>query len=174
MKKLRNSENLDCAIISLFYPNGRLNQASQGNWDNMPQALGRAELGYAMAHGRVILHRQEEITQKNQKTLSRDSVMTGSSKLTTLNLLSRILELEFGELYLQHYGLFTDSKATNLEPAAELLDAQHRFAARLVELLGKTNSGADILVVGDTLLSLARELAERPIIRYSGSGRKNC
>ena len=60
MKKLRNSENLDCAIISLFYPNGRLNQASQGNWDNMPQALGRAELGYAMAHGRVILHRQRE------------------------------------------------------------------------------------------------------------------
>ena len=126
----------------------------------MPQVFGCTELGYAMAHGRVILHRQEKIIQKNQKTLSRDSVMTASSKLTTLNLLSRVLELEFGELYLQHFGLFADSKATNLEPSAVLLDAQHRFAARLVELLGMTDSGADILVVGDTLLPLARELAE--------------
>ena len=78
----------------------------------MPQVFGCTELGYAMEQGRVILHRQEKITQKNQKTLSRDSVMTASSKLTTLNLLSRVLELEFGELYLQHFGLFADSKAS--------------------------------------------------------------
>ena len=113
-----------------------------------------------MVHGRVILHRQEEINQKSQKTLSRDSVMTGSSKLTTLNLLSRILELEFGELYLQHYGLFADQETAILDPSVELIDAQHRFAAGLVDLLGKTDSGTDILVVGDTLLPLARELAE--------------
>lgn len=90
--------------------------------------------------------------------------MTHSPTPSTLSLLSRILELEFGEARLQHYGLFTDSNVQ--EPDAGrtdsdlLLSAQRRFAKELEELVAKLDPNQSILVIGDTLLSLARSLAE--------------
>lgn len=61
--------------------------------------------------------------------------MTYSSKTTTLSLLSRILELEFGESRLQHYGLFEDSHSASQNADAVLFDGQRRFAASLEELI---------------------------------------
>lgn len=86
--------------------------------------------------------------------------MTYSSKPTTLSLLSRILELEFGESRLQHYGLFDDSNAARQDPTTELLDGQQRFAAELAKLVEKADTNAVVLVVGDTILPLAKSLAE--------------
>lgn len=86
--------------------------------------------------------------------------MTISSKPTTLSLLSRILELEFGESRLQHYGLFEDSNYVSQNTAAELLDSQQRFTHSLDELVGKNDADAVVLIVGDTLLQLAKSMAE--------------
>ncbi|PCI79278.1 MAG: hypothetical protein COB20_05185 [SAR86 cluster bacterium] len=85
--------------------------------------------------------------------------MTYSSIPTTLSLLSRILELEFGESRLQHYGLFEDQNCTSLEVDTELLEGQQRFTEVLVELVEKFDAKANILIVGDTLLPLAKSLA---------------
>lgn len=86
--------------------------------------------------------------------------MTYSSKPTTLNLLSRILELEFGESRAQHYGLFEDSNAAAQDAGIELLAGQQRFSAELVELVEKAGANAVVLLVGDTILRLAKLLAE--------------
>ena len=48
--------------------------------------------------------------------------MTYNSKPTTLSLLSRILELEFGESRAQHYGLFEGLNAAAQDTAVELLE----------------------------------------------------
>lgn len=89
-----------------------------------------------------------------------ETTMTHSSKPTTLSLLSRILELEFGEFRLQHYGLFEDSNVAGQDAAAELLDGQQRFVAELGELVENSAANAVVLIVGDTVLPLARSLAE--------------
>lgn len=86
--------------------------------------------------------------------------MTYTPKPSTLSLLSRILELEFGEARLQHYGLFTESCLAGQTDSAMLLNAQQRFAEELVELVVRLDANDSILVVGDTLLSLAVSLAE--------------
>ena len=86
--------------------------------------------------------------------------MTYSSKTTTLSLLSRILELEFGESRLQHYGLFEDSHSASQNADTVLFDGQRRFAASLEELIEKNGANAVVLIVGDTLLQLARSMAE--------------
>ena len=86
--------------------------------------------------------------------------MTYSSKPTTLSLLSRILELEFGESRLQHYGLFEDSNSASQNAATELLDGQQRFTRSLDELVEKSDANAVVLIVGDTLLQLAKSMAE--------------
>jgi hypothetical protein len=86
--------------------------------------------------------------------------MTYSAKPTTLSLLSRILELEFGESRLQHYGLFEDSKGESQDAGKELLDGQRRFAAELAALVEKIDANAVVLLVGDTILPLAKSLAE--------------
>jgi len=96
--------------------------------------------------------------------------MIGNSNLTSLELLSRILELEFGERPLQHYGLFPDAESTATESAEALPQAQHRFETKLLELIQQSGSGLDILVVGDTLLPLARKLAlANNVISWIGS-----
>lgn len=86
--------------------------------------------------------------------------MTGIPKTTTLDCLSRILELEFGNSRLQHYGIFDDSKNAVVGTAEELFCAQQRFEAMLRELVERSSPDASVLVVGDTLLPLARTLAE--------------
>lgn len=82
--------------------------------------------------------------------------MIANSNLTSLELLSRILEFEFGEAPMQHYGLFADAGVTDDEA---LPQAQMQFAEKLLELIQQRGSGLDLLVVGDTLLPLARQLA---------------
>ncbi|MFT7470401.1 MAG: hypothetical protein ACI8XU_000289 [Kiritimatiellia bacterium] len=91
--------------------------------------------------------------------------MTTSSKPTTLSLLSRILELEFGESRLQHYGLFEDSDYVGQNTATELLNGQQRFKRSLEGLVEKNDVKAVVLIVGDTLLQLAISMAEagRPV-----------
>lgn len=86
--------------------------------------------------------------------------MNTSPKPTSLSLLSRVLELEFGESRLQHYGLFEDSSAATLDAGISLLEGQQRFAAELAELVEKTAADALVLIVGDTILPLAKSLAE--------------
>lgn len=86
--------------------------------------------------------------------------MTHTPKPSTLSLLSRILELEFGEARLQHYGLFAESVQADLADSAVLQEAQRRFAEDLVELVARLAANDTILIVGDTLLSLAVSLAE--------------
>ena len=86
--------------------------------------------------------------------------MTTSSKPTMLSLLSRILELEFGESRLQHYGLFEDTNCVSENTAAELLDGQQRFTHSLDELVVKNDANAVVLLVGDSLLQLAKSMAE--------------
>lgn len=85
--------------------------------------------------------------------------MTYSAKPTTLKLLSRVLELEFGKTRLQHYGLFEDSNAESADAVAELFAGQQRFAAELVTLIGNSDTNAVVLIVGDPLLPLANSLA---------------
>ncbi|GJM12687.1 MAG: hypothetical protein DHS20C12_10900 [Pseudohongiella sp.] len=79
--------------------------------------------------------------------------MTDSSNPTSLSLLSRILELEFGEARLQHYGLFEDSNSS-------LIDAQQRFASELASLAKSSAPNSQVLIVGDSLLPLAKSMAE--------------
>lgn len=79
--------------------------------------------------------------------------MTYSSKPTTFSLLSRILELEFGDARLQHYGLFED-------PSAELLSAQQRFDEELANLIAQQSPKGVVLMVGDALFPLAKSLVE--------------
>lgn len=86
--------------------------------------------------------------------------MTYSSKQTTLSLLSRILELEFGESRLQHYGLFEDSNSVSQNTTTELLAGQQRFTRSLGELVESSDANAVVLIVGDTLLQLAKSTAE--------------
>ena len=86
--------------------------------------------------------------------------MTGTPQTTTLNLLSKILEYEFGESRLRHYGIFADSSASQSGSANDLLLAQQRFAAQLREMVERGGPGAEILIVGDSLLPLAKTLAE--------------
>ncbi len=96
--------------------------------------------------------------------------MTYNAEPTTLSLLSRLLELEFGESRLQHYGLFEGSSAAGKEAAAELISGQQRFAAELFSLVEKTDANAVVLIVGDTLLSLAQSLAASgKSVRWIGS-----
>ena len=85
--------------------------------------------------------------------------MTGIPRTTTLNLLSRILELEFGESRLQHYGLFDEAHDSLKDSARELLLAQQSFGAKLQELVECGGPGAKVLIVGDTLLPLSKALA---------------
>lgn len=89
-----------------------------------------------------------------------ETTMTYSSKPTTLSLLSRILELEFGESRLQHYGLFEESNVASQDAAAELFDGQQRFVAELAGLVENGAANAVVLIVGDTVLPLAKSLAE--------------
>ena len=77
-----------------------------------------------------------------------------------LSLLSRILELEFGESRLQHYGLFEDSNCVSQNTATELLDGQQRFTNSLDELVAKNDANAVVVLVGDTLLQIAKLMAE--------------
>lgn len=86
--------------------------------------------------------------------------MSASSKPISLSLLGRVLELEYGESRLQHYGLFDDSHDAGLDTEASLLDAQQRFVAELAELLEKIGANAVVLLVGDSILPLAKSLAE--------------
>jgi len=86
--------------------------------------------------------------------------MITSSKPTTVSLLSTVLDLEFGESRLQHYGLFEDLNGVSLGVDTELLDGQLRFVARLAELVEKIDANTVVLIVGDTLLQLANSLAE--------------
>lgn len=96
--------------------------------------------------------------------------MIGNSNLTSLELLSKVLELEYGEPPLQHYGLFPDGESTAAETAGVLLQAQRRFEAKMLELIQHCGSGLEILVVGDTLLPLARKLAlENYVTSWIGS-----
>ncbi len=90
----------------------------------------------------------------------RENTMAFSSTPTTLNLLSRILELEFGDSRLQHYGLFEDVEAANADKSNALLEGQRRLAAELAELIAQQGREAVVLLVGDSLLPLARSLAE--------------
>ncbi len=82
------------------------------------------------------------------------------SKTTSLNFLSRILEIEFGESRLQHYGLFDDSRDSQSVGAAQLLPAQHNFAAKLKELVEQSGPDSKVLIVGETLLPLSKALAQ--------------
>jgi len=96
--------------------------------------------------------------------------MTYSAKPTTLSLLSRILELEFGESRLQHYGLFEDSNAASQDAESELFTGQQRFAAELAALAEKVDTNAVVFIVGDSLLPLAESLATAgKCIRWFGS-----
>ena len=101
--------------------------------------------------------------------------MTYSSKPTMLSLLSRILELEFGESRLQHYGLFEDSNCVSQNTATELLDGQHRFTHSLDELVGKNDANAVVLLVGDSLLHLAKSMAEtgKPVYWFGSKSLMN-
>ena len=86
--------------------------------------------------------------------------MTYSSKPTPLGLLSRILEFEFGESRMQHYGIFEDSNCVSLDAGAELLEGQQRFTEGLAELVETFDANAVVLIVGDTLLEFANSLVE--------------
>tara|TARA_B110000483_G_scaffold56449_1_gene70620 strand:- start:1550 stop:3337 length:1788 start_codon:yes stop_codon:yes gene_type:complete len=101
--------------------------------------------------------------------------MTYSSKPTMLSLLSRILELEFGESRLQHYGLFEDSNCVSQNTATELLDGQQRFTHCLDELVGKNDANAVVLLVGDSLLHLAKSMAEtgKPVYWFGSKSLMN-
>jgi len=101
--------------------------------------------------------------------------MTYSSKPTTLSLLSRVLELEFGESRLQHYGLFEDSSHASPGSDAELLDGQQRFTQGLAAMVEKSDANAVVLIVGDTLLPLAISLAEagKSVCWFGSSGLLN-
>ena len=101
--------------------------------------------------------------------------MTYSTKPTMLSLLSRILELEFGESRLQHYGLFEDSNCVSQNTATELLDGQHRFTHSLEELVGKNDANAVVLLVGDSLLHLAKSMAEtgKPVYWFGSKSLMN-
>ena len=101
--------------------------------------------------------------------------MTYISKPTMLSLLSRILELEFGESRLQHYGLFEDSNWVSQNTATELLDGQHRFTHSLDELVGKNDANAVVLLVGDSLLHLAKSMAEtgKPVYWFGSKSLMN-
>ena len=86
--------------------------------------------------------------------------MTYSSKRTPLGLLSRILEFEFGESRMQHYGIFEDSNCASLDAGTELLEGQRRFTKGLAELVETFDANAVVLIVGDTLLEFANSLVE--------------
>jgi hypothetical protein len=87
-----------------------------------------------------------------------------------LNLLTRILEFEFGESPLQHFGLFDVEEAVGEVPAEELHDAQLRFASHLKGYVEEQAATAVILLVGDTLLPLAASLAESGrVVHWLGS-----
>jgi hypothetical protein len=92
-----------------------------------------------------------------------------------LSLLSRILELELGESRLQYYGLFEGSNRVSQNTAAELLDGQQRFTHSLDELVGKNDANAVVLLVGDTLLHLAKSMAEtgKPVYWFGSKSLMN-
>lgn len=83
--------------------------------------------------------------------------MKGKSTTTALNFLSMILEEEFGETRLQHYGLFDDSAHDS--PDALAL-AQQRFGKKLREFVHGAGKAAKVLLVGDTLLPHALSLVD--------------
>ncbi|MEX0962417.1 MAG: hypothetical protein WDZ52_00035 [Pseudohongiellaceae bacterium] len=96
--------------------------------------------------------------------------MTGSIKPTTLDLLSRVLELEFGEPRFQHYGLFPAAAGSDIASTDALLPAQQRFTAQLQMLLARGGSGLNVLVVGDTLFHFAMDFAQKNYsTRWMGS-----
>ncbi len=119
---------------------------------------------------------------RDKEQISSKRPMTATKKISTIELLSRILELEFGNSRLQHYGLFDEDSwlgkdegnlvADGSATTDELLLAQYRFKLHLLETIKQRIEGdASILIVGDTLLPLAQETAATGISTlWLGSG----
>jgi len=85
-------------------------------------------------------------------------------------MLTRVLELEFGESRLQYYGLFENALDSGEDGARQLFHGQARFMRELAELAQKQAATGRLLIKGDTLLPLAKLLAaEGKTVYWIGS-----
>lgn len=160
MRKLMNSENFDCANMRPFYPNAGDTEVVASHRDNLPQACARGREAMQGLAGRLYCNALLRQIETIRKVLgSPPKVMRNNPSPTALDLLSLILELEFGESRRQHYGLFSDDMGFEPGSEKELLSAQLRLSAKLRALVESVESKTAILVVGDTVFELAKELA---------------
>lgn len=111
----------------------------------------------------------------------REQPMAETQEPSTLDLLRKTLEMEFGNPGVQYFGLFGDDLAFGIDklkqqsvagavvasPADELFFARQRFDNYLLHVVEQQLAGlsldSSVLVVGDPLVSVAKNIESRDI-----------